>query len=162
MQFQRIDGFAFDNLTIRKRNVEFGNVTDASQEISFTDLAAGENRIVQLSADFVNNTTYYISTSLNDVTITNPSGNSDQDSTNDEIKFQLTVKNLFDPGLAEKAWPSLENGQRYASGTRDIEVRVQNWGNTIVDFEVQAKIQNAEPDLIAIEDFSGSASGMNF
>tara|TARA_B110000444_G_scaffold260947_1_gene310087 strand:+ start:7486 stop:14046 length:6561 start_codon:yes stop_codon:yes gene_type:complete len=150
-----LDGFAFDNLTIRKRNVEFGNVTDASQEISFTDLAAGENRIVQLSADFVNNTTYYISTSLNDVTITNPSGNSDQDSTNDEIKFQLTVKNLFDPGLAEKAWPSLENGQRYASGTRDIEVRVQNWGNTIVDFEVQAKIQNAEPDLIAIEDFSG-------
>ncbi|MGY8692013.1 MAG: hypothetical protein ACKVHF_03510, partial [Candidatus Poseidoniales archaeon] len=121
----------------------------------FTDLAAGENRIVQLSADFVNNTTYYISTSLNDVTITDPSGNNDQDSTNDEIKFQLTVKNLFDPGLAEKAWPSLENGQRYASGTRDIEVRVQNWGNTIVDFEVQAKIQNAEPDLIAIEDFSG-------
>ena len=34
----------------------------------------------------------------------------DQDETNDEIKFQLTVKNLFDPGLADSAWPSLENG----------------------------------------------------
>ncbi len=150
-----LDGFAFDNITIRKRNVEFGDTTDASQELVFTDLAAGENRIVQLTADFVNNTTYYISTSLNDVTITDPSGNQDQDSTNDEIKFQLTVKNLFDPGLAEKAWPSLENGQRYASGTREVEVKVQNWGNTVVDFEVEAKIQNAEPDLIAIEDFSG-------
>jgi hypothetical protein len=87
--------------------------------------------------------------------MTDPSGSEDQDETNDEIKFQLTVKNLFDPGLAESAWPSLENGQRYASGDRDVEVMVQNWGNTVVDFDVEAFIQNAEPELIAIEDFSG-------
>ena len=150
-----LDGFAFDNITIRKRNVEFGNITDASQELSFTNLDAGENQVVQLNADFVDNKTYYISTSLSNVDIINPSGAEDQDETNDEIKFQLTVKNLFDPGLAESAWPSLENGQRYASGERDIEVMVQNWGNTVVDFDVEAFIQNAEPELIAIEDFSG-------
>jgi len=150
-----LDGFAFDNITIRKRVVEFGNTTDVIQEIPLSNFAAGENKFVSLNADFVDNKTYYIAASLSNVDITNPNGNSDQDSTNDEIKFQLTVKNLFDPGLAEKAWPSLENGQRYASGERDIEVRVQNWGNTVVDFEVEAIIKNAEPDLIAIEDFSG-------
>ena len=38
------------------------------------------------------------------------------------------MENLFDPGVAEEPWVSLENGLRYASGDRDIEIRVQNYG----------------------------------
>ena len=77
------------------------------------------------------------------------------DDLNDEIKFQLTVNNLFDPCLAEEHWVDLENGVRYASGDRDIRVKAENCGNTITDFQLEAFIQNAEPDLVAIEDFSG-------
>ena len=77
------------------------------------------------------------------------------DATNDEVRFQTTVANLFDPGLAEEPWKNLENGVRYASGTRDVEVRATNWGNTLTDFSVKAEIYNAEPDLVGIEDFSG-------
>ncbi|GIS49614.1 MAG: hypothetical protein Ct9H90mP23_2860 [Methanobacteriota archaeon] len=44
---------------------------------------------------------------------------------------------------------------RYASGDRDIEVRVQNYGNTLTDFQLETVVKNALPDLIAIEDFSG-------
>ena len=74
--------------------------------------------------------------------------------TNDEVKFQLTVDNLYDPGIAEEAWVDLENGVRYASGPRDINVKVQNYGNTVTDFQVEAKVRNALPDLVAIEDFT--------
>ncbi|MEC9001101.1 MAG: hypothetical protein VX779_00930, partial [Candidatus Thermoplasmatota archaeon] len=72
-----------------------------------------------------------------------------------EIKFQLTVNNLFDPCLAEDHWMDLENGVRYASGDREIRVKAENCGNTLTDFQLEAFIQNAEPDLVAIEDFSG-------
>ena len=71
------------------------------------------------------------------------------------IRFQTTVNNLFDPGLAEDPWKNLENGVRYASGTRDVEIMATNWGNTLTDFSVNAEIYNAEPDLVGIEDFSG-------
>ena len=49
----------------------------------------------------------------------------------------------------------LENGVRYASGDREIRVKAENCGNTVTDFQLEAFIQNAEPDLVAIEDFSG-------
>jgi len=145
-----LDGFAFDNLTIRKRDVTFGTTEQVSQNIAFSDLAAGETRDISLTANFVDNTTYFISTELND-----ESGFTNADDTNDLVKFQLTVNNLFDPGMAEEAWIDLENGVRYASGDRDINVKVQNYGNTVTDFVVEALIRNAEPDLVAIEDFSG-------
>ena len=107
---------------------------------------------VSLNADFIDNTTYYVSTELSNI---NLGGQSDNDSTNDETKFQLTVENLYDPGLLEEPWIDLENGELYASGVMPITVGVQNWGNTVVEFDVEAKIFNAEPELIAIEDFSG-------
>ena len=44
--------------------------------------------------------------------------------------------------------------ERYASGDMPITVGVQNWGNTFVDFDVEAKVRNALPDLIAVEDFA--------
>ena len=145
-----LDGFAFDNITIRKRDVTFGSTETVSQQLIFNDFAAGAYEEVSLTADFIDNRTYYVKTEL-----TNPSGFTDMDDLNDDIRFQLTVNNLFDPCLAEEHWIDLENGVRYASGERDVEVRVQNCGNTVTDFQVEAFIQNAEPDLIAIEDFSG-------
>ena len=145
-----LDGFAFDNITIRKRDVTFGSTETVSQQLIFNGFAAGAYEEVSLTADFIDNRTYYVKTEL-----TNPSGFTNMDDLNDDIRFQLTVNNLFDPCLAEEHWVDLENGVRYASGERDVEVRVQNCGNTVTDFQVEAFIQNAEPDLIAIEDFSG-------
>jgi len=145
-----LDGFAFDNVSIRKTDVQFGSEEVVSQTINFNNMAAGAIEEVSLTADFIDNKTYYIKT-----TLTNPVGYDNADPYNDEVKFQTTVKNLFDPGIAEEPWVSLENGLRYASGGRDVEVKVQNYGNTITDFQLETKIQNALPNLIAIEDFSG-------
>jgi hypothetical protein len=148
-----LDGFAIDNITIRKRDVTFGDSTVESQELTNLDLVAGESITVQLTADFIDNTTYYVSTKMSNADL---GGNQpDQDMTNDEVKFQLTVKNLYDPGLIEEPWLDLVNGERYASGQMPITIGVQNWGNTVVDFEVEAKVRNALPELIAAEDFSG-------
>ncbi|MDC0183400.1 VCBS repeat-containing protein [Candidatus Poseidoniales archaeon] len=145
-----LDGFAFDNISIRKTDVEFGTEEVVSQTLNFNNFVAGATEDVSLTADFVDNRTYYIKT-----TLTGPSGFDNADETNDEVKFQITVKNLFDPGIAEEPWPSLENGLKYASGDRDIEIRVENYGNTLTDFQLETTIKNALPDLIAIEDFSG-------
>ena len=145
-----LDGFAFDNISIRKTDVEFGTEEIVSQTLNFNNFVAGATEDVTLTADFVDNRTYYIKT-----TLTDPSGFDNADETNDEVKFQITVKNLFDPGVAEEPWVSLENGLKYASGDRDIEIRVQNYGNTLTDFQLETTIKNALPDLIAIEDFSG-------
>ena len=151
--YSEMDGFAIDNITIRKRNVEFGpNPTEDVQQKQGIDLVAGQSITVSLNADFIDDTTYYVSTELSNI---NLGGQSDADGTNDETKFQLTVENLYDPGLFEEPWIDLENGELYASGVMPITVGVQNWGNTVVEFDVEAKIYNAEPELIAIEDFSG-------
>ena len=56
-----LDGFAFDNITIIKRNTIFGQEQSISQQVSFQPLAAGEEREITLSADFLDNTTYYLS-----------------------------------------------------------------------------------------------------
>lgn len=144
------DGFAFDNISIRKTDVQFGSEEIVSQTLNFNNMAAGATEEVSLTADFVDNTTYYIKT-----TLTNPVGFDNADPYNDDVKFQTTVKNLFDPGIAEEPWVGLENGLRYASGERDIEIKVQNYGNTITDFQLETKVQNAQPNLVAIEDFSG-------
>ena len=153
LDYSGLDGFAIDNITIRTRDVNFGDSTIESQQLTNLDLVAGESLQVQLTADFVDNTTYYISTVLSNFNL--GGGQVDQDSTNDQTRFQLTVRNLYDPGLFEEPWLDLLNGERYASGEMPITVGVQNWGNTFVDFDVEAKVSNALPELIAAEDFSG-------
>ena len=151
--YSGLDGFAIDNISIRTRDVNFGESTVESQQLTNLDLLAGESLQVQLTADFVDNTTYYISTVLSNFNL--GGGQGDQDSTNDQTRFQLTVRNLYDPGLYEEPWLDLLNGERYASGEMPITIGVQNWGNTFVDFDVEAKVSNALPELIAAEDFSG-------
>ena len=153
-----LDGFAFDNITIRTRDVDFGpSPTTVTQQISPLNLVAGESIQVQLTADFVDNTTYYVSTQLSNANLGN--GQPDQDETNDAEQFQLTVRNLYDPGLFEEPWIDFVNGERYASAEMPINIGVQNWGNTFVDFDVEAKVSNALPQLIAVEDFA-SDSGL--
>mgnify|MGYP006220522575 FL=1 len=160
LDYSGLDGFAIDNISIRTRDVNFGASTFESQQLENLDLLAGESLQVQLTADFLDNTTYYISTVLSNFNL--GSGQADQDSTNDETRFQLTVRNLYDPGLFEEPWLNLLNGERYASGEMPITVGVQNWGNTFVDFDVEAKVRNALPELIAVEDFaSDSGSGLS-
>ena len=144
------DGFAFDNITVIKRNTAFGEEQSTSQQVSFQPLAAGEKREISLSAEFIDNKTYYISTALS-----NFNGFVDQDPINDALKFQTTVRNLYDPGLTANPFVDFEPGVRYASAEYPIDVRVQNFGNTIVNWTTEAEIFNALPDLTAIEDFSG-------
>ena len=124
LDYSGLDGFAIDNISIRTRDVNFGASTFESQRLENLELLAGESLQIQLTADFVDNTTYYISTVLSDFDL--GSGQPDQDSTNDETRFQLTVRNLYDPGLFEEPWLNLLNGERYASGEMPITVGVQN------------------------------------
>ena len=91
------DGFAFDNITIRKTDITFGTTETVSQQLNFNNFAAGASEEVSLTADFIDNRTYYVKTEL-----TNPTGFTNMDELNDDIRFQLTVNNLFDPCLAEE------------------------------------------------------------
>ena len=134
------DGFAFDNITVIKRNTAFGEEQSTSQQVSFQPLAAGEKREISLSADFIDDKTYYIST-----TLSNFNGFVDQDPINDGLKFQTTVRNLYDPGLTADPFVDFEPGVRYASAEYPIDVRVQNFGNTIVNWTTEAEIFNALP-----------------
>ena len=59
-----LDGFAFDNITIRKRDVTFGTEETVSDTLSFTDMAAGASQEVSLEAYFRDNSTYFIKTDL--------------------------------------------------------------------------------------------------
>ena len=150
-----LDGFAIDNISIRTRQIDFGTSETTSEQITGLDLVAGESFSVSLEADFVDNTTYFISTQLNNMNL--GGSQPDQDSTNDQKRFQLNVRNLYDPGLFEEPWLNLVNGERYASADMPISIGVQNWGNTFVDFGVEAKVRNALPELIAVEDFSADS-----
>ena len=97
-----LDGFAFDNITIIKRNTVFGLEQSISQQVNFQPLAAGEEREITLSADFLDNTTYYQYWSDQLQRIRR------QDPINDALKFQTTVKNLYDPGLAADPFVDFE------------------------------------------------------
>ena len=143
----RYDGFAIDNLSVRKTITSFAaNPQSNSTTLTLTNLAPGEEEVVTLQADFVNNTTYMIATDLTSV-----SGFTNGDDSNDDTRFRTTVENLFDPAVDEIT--SFEKGQLYASDTYPIDVKVSNQGNTLTDFSVRATVSSATPNLLLREDF---------
>jgi hypothetical protein len=150
------DGFAFDNISIRKTVSSFGASPQvSSQQLTLTNFAPGDEEVVSLSANFINGTTYLIETS-----ITSTSGFTNGDATNDDAKFSTLVSNLFDPATSEIT--SLEKGQMYAADTYPIDVKVENRGNTVTDFEVVAKVYTAQSNELLEENFESGSGGFQF
>ena len=141
------DGYAIDNLSIRKTVTQFGATPQSTQsQLTLTNLQPGEEEVVTLPVNFVNNTTYMI-----EAEIASTSGFTNGDDTNDDTRFRTTVENLFDPAVDEIT--SFNKGQLYAAETYPIDVRVANRGNTVTDFDVRATISSATPNLLLSEDF---------
>ena len=150
------DGFAFDNLSIRKTVSSFGASPQvSSQTLTLNNFAPGDEEIVTLSANFVNGTTYLIETS-----ISSTSGITNGDATNDDAKFSTLVENLYDPATSDIT--SLEKGALYAADTYPIDVEVVNRGNTVTDFEVVANIYTAQSSELLSEDFEAGSGGFQF
>ena len=109
----------------------------------------------------VNDTTYRVSASL-----TNNAW--DEQSLNDEIIGYLTPFNLYDPAV--EGIDYFKPGGLYAEGIFDIGVTTNNWGNTLVDFDVEAKVFTATPsDIycgvpteICKESFEGGSEGYRY
>jgi len=151
-----LDGFAFDNVSINKTVTQFGsNVQNVNQQLTLNQLMPGDEQVVTLQANFVNGTTYMIESAL-----TGTNGFTNGDNSNDDSRWQTTVKNLFDPAVEEIT--SFEKNRLYPSGNYPIDALVTHAGNTMVDFDVQATVYSAEPTVLLDENFEGGASGYAF
>jgi hypothetical protein len=134
------DGFAFDNLTIFKQNTAFfPNVQNQQTQIQLNNLGPGQEYVANLQANFMNDTTYRISAVLSN-------NGWDEQVLNDEIVGYVTPFNLYDPALESIDY--FEPGQLYAQGTYPISATTNNYGNTIVDFDVTATVFTADPDTV--------------
>ena len=150
------DGFAFDNISIRKTISSFGaNPQVSSQTLTLNNFAPGDEEVVTLTSNFVNGSTYLIETNIQST-----SGFTNGDVTNDDSKFSTLVSNLFDPATSEIT--SLDKGALYAADTYPIDVRVENRGNTVTDFDVVAKVYTAQSTEILSEDFETGSGGFQF
>ena len=135
-----LDGFGVDNLTITKQNTAFFPNSQTQQtNIPLNNLGPGQEYYVPIQADFLNDTTYRISATL--------SNNAwDEQNLNDEIIGYVTPFNLYDPAL--EGIEFFEAGKLYAEGTYPISVTTNNWGNTMVDFDIVTKIKSANPEKL--------------
>ena len=150
------DGFAFDNISIRKTVSSFGaNPQVSSQTLTLNNFAPGDEEVVTLTSNFINGSTYLIETN-----ILSTSGFTNGDVTNDDSKFSTLVSNLFDPATSEIT--SLEKGALYAADTYPIDVKVENRGNTVTDFDVVAKVYTAQSTELLSEDFETGSGGFQF
>ena len=151
----QFDGMAFDNLSITKTVTQYGQEQVVQQNVNLNSFAPGDEQEVSLNAYFVNNTTYIIGGE-----ITATSGFVNEDDTNDLTRFKTTVLNLYDPAVNEIT--SFEKGQLYAAGQMPIDVIAEHAGNTLVDFDVEASIYQAQPNPLFtnpckdLEDFEPS------
>jgi len=151
----QFDGMAFDNLTITKTVTQYGQEQIVQQNVNLNNFAPGDEQVVTLNANFVNNTTYIIGGE-----ITATSGFVNEDDTNDLTRFKTTVLNLYDPAV--RGITSFEKGQLYAAGQMAINVTAEHAGNTLVDFDVEATIYQAQPNALFtnpckdLEDFEPS------
>ena len=138
------DGFGVDNLTITKQNTAFfPNVQNQQTQINLNNLGPGQEYVATLQADFLNDTTYRISATL--------SNNAwDEQPLNDEIVGYVTPFNLYDPALESIDYFS--PGGLYAQGTYPITATTNNWGNTLVDFDVTATVFTADPTTVKCGD----------
>ena len=132
------DGFAVDNINIWKQVTAFtSNVQTHPAQINMNNMAPNDEYTTSIQADFVNGSTYRISASLDG------SGYGDEQPINDELIGYVTANNLFDPALVGIS--NFLPGDLYAEDILPINVSVENWGNTALDFEVKTTVYSALP-----------------
>ena len=156
------DGFAVDNLTIWKQTTTFlPNPTLNQTTIQLTNLEPGQEYTTSIQADLLNDTTYRISATL--------SGNTwDEQSLNDDVTGYVTPFNLYDPAVEYIDF--FKPGGLYAQGLYDISATTNNWGNTAVDFGIEATVYSATPSdiycgtpsAVCVESFGGGAAGYRY
>jgi len=155
------DGFAVDNISIWKQTTEFfPNPQSKTASQTLSNLAPGEEYVTSIQADFVNGTTYRISATL--------TFNGDEQPANDDIFGYTTVQNVYDPAVEQIS--SFNPGGLYPEGMFPIEVDVNHYGNTEVDFDLLATVFSATPSdvlcganaAVCEEQFSGGAGGYRF
>ncbi|HJM55469.1 MAG TPA: VCBS repeat-containing protein, partial [Poseidonia sp.] len=156
------DGFAVDNISIWKQNTTFlPNPQSQSTTIGpLNNLEPGQEYTTSIQANLLNDTTYRIS-----ATISNNAWD-EQDINDDAIGF-VTPYNLFDPAV--EGIVGFNPGGLYAEGFFDIGVTTNNWGNTAVDFEIEATVYSATPSdvfcgptgnqAVCKENFDGGSAG---
>lgn len=155
------DGMAMDNLTIKKTITQFGQIQPVSQTLTLNNFAPGDEQTITLNAYFTNDTEYMI-----EGAISAPTGFANEDSSNDDTRWKMNVLNLYDPAVNEIT--SFNRGQLYASGDMPIDVTVENAGNTVMDFDVEATVYTAQPNALFtnpckdVEDFEPSACAYMF
>jgi hypothetical protein len=155
-----LDGFAVDNLTIWKQNTAFmPNPQTQSTTIGpFTNLEPGQEYTTAIQADLLNDTTYRLS-----ATVSNNAW--DEQDINDDIVDYVTPFNLYDPMV--ESIDFFKPGSLYAQGVYDIGVNTNNYGNTMVDFDIEATVFSATPSdvycgtpsAVCDESFEGGAEG---
>ena len=156
------DGYAVDNLTIWKQNTAFlPNPQVQTTTIGpLSNLQPGQEVTASIQADLLNDTTYRISAIISN------NAWDEQDINDDAIGF-VTPFNLFDPAV--EGIEGFNPGGLYAEGTFDIGVTTNNWGNTEVDFDIEAIVYSATPSdvfcgpdanpAVCEEDFTGGSAG---
>ena len=157
------DGFAVDNLTIWKQTTAFmpGQQTQSTTIGPLNNLQPGQEYTTSIQANLLNNTIYRISATL--------SNNAwDQQSINDDVIGYVRPFNLYDPTVESIEF--FKAGGLYAEGIFDIGVVTNNYGNTAVDFDIQAIVYSATPSdvycgtpsAVCIESFEGGTQGYRY
>ena len=109
----------------------------------------------------LNDTTYRISATL--------SNNAwDEQAINDDIVDYVTPFNLYDPVIESIDY--FKPGSLYARGIYDIAATTNNYGNTEVDFDIEATVYSATPSdvycgtpsAVCKEDFEGGGQGSRY
>ena len=155
------DGYAVDNVTIWKQNTAFSGSPQTQQsQINMVNLQPGEEYETSIQANFDNDTVYRISATLN--------YGQDEQPANDELTGYIQTLNIFDPAMVEIN--SFDPGALYAEGALDIDATVAHYGNTEVDFDVEATVLSATPNdvdcgsttAVCDEGFEGGANGYRY
>ena len=162
-QWSGRDGYAVDNLTIWKQNTAFlPNPQTQSTTIGpLSNLQPGQEYTTSIQANLLNDTTYRIS-----ATISNNAW--DEQDINDDVIGYVTPFNLYDPTV--ESIDFFNPGGLYAEGTFDISVITNNYGNTPVDFGIEATVYSATPSdvycgtpsAVCEETFEGGSQGYRY
>lgn len=157
------DGFAVDNLSIWKQNTAFlPNSQIQSTTIGpLSNLQPGQEYTTSIQADVLNDTTYRISATLS-------SNTWDEQPINDDAIGYVTPFNLYDPTVESIEY--FKPGGLYAEGIFDIGVTTNNFGNTPVDFGIEATVYSATPSdvycgtpsAVCAESFEGGSQGYRY
>ena len=153
------DGYAIDNVTIYKQNTAYlPNPQTLQSNLNLVNLGPGEQETASISADLLNDTIYRISATLSNHAW-------DEQSVNDDIIGYIQPFNLYDPTVEEIDY--FNPGGLYAEGVFDIDVTTNNYGNTLVDYDIKATVFSATPSdvlcsapaVICEESFEGGSEG---